>query len=126
MKIKIIETGHYRIPLPMVLSDSTHGDISHFELIVVKLTSDDDSEGIGYTYTVGSGGSAVQALIQKDLAPLLDVVEASLCREGRHRRLFHICSGYRFVGSDSQKRKRTLVAIPGRKFESGQSLCRRN
>ncbi len=71
MKIKAIETGHYRIPLPKVLSDSTHGDISHFELIVVKLTSDDDSEGIGYTYTVGSGGSAVRALIQKDLAPLL-------------------------------------------------------
>ena len=46
MKIEAIETGHYRIPLPTTLSDSTHGDISHFELIVVKLTSGDGVEGV--------------------------------------------------------------------------------
>ena len=32
-----LEVGHYRIPLPVVLSDSTHGEITHFELVTVRL-----------------------------------------------------------------------------------------
>ena len=35
-RIGNIETGHYRIPLPVTLSDSTHGEITHFELITVR------------------------------------------------------------------------------------------
>ncbi len=71
MAIGAIEVGHYRIPLPAVLSDSTHGDISHFELITARLRADDGAEGLGYTYTVGAGGAAIRALIARDLAPLL-------------------------------------------------------
>jgi len=71
MAIGAIEVGHYRIPLPAVLSDSTHGDISHFELITARVRADDGAEGLGYTYTVGAGGAAIRALIARDLAPLL-------------------------------------------------------
>jgi L-alanine-DL-glutamate epimerase-like enolase superfamily enzyme len=71
MQIKNIHTGHYRIPLPTVLSDSTHGEISHFELVTVKITSDTDIEGVGYTYTVGAGGAAISSLIEQDLTPIL-------------------------------------------------------
>ena len=35
MTIATIESGHYRIPLPLVLSDSTHGEMSHFVLVTV-------------------------------------------------------------------------------------------
>jgi L-alanine-DL-glutamate epimerase-like enolase superfamily enzyme len=63
--------GHYRIPLPTALSDSTHGTITHFELITVRLGTRDGTEGLGYTYTVGTGGSAVLALIERDLRPLV-------------------------------------------------------
>jgi hypothetical protein len=31
--VAAIDAGHYRIPLPVVLSDSTHGEITHFELV---------------------------------------------------------------------------------------------
>src|SRR5215510_3819182 len=71
MAIHAIEVGHYRIPLPAVLSDSTHGEISHFELVTARLRADDGAEGLGYTYTVGAGGAAIRALIVRDLAPLL-------------------------------------------------------
>lgn len=37
MTIARLECGHYRIPLPVVLSDSTHGDITHFEIVTVRL-----------------------------------------------------------------------------------------
>jgi L-alanine-DL-glutamate epimerase-like enolase superfamily enzyme len=71
MAIAGLEVGHYRIPLPVVLSDSTHGDISHFELVTVRLRDRDGVEGVGYTYTVGAGGAAIRALLERDLAPVL-------------------------------------------------------
>lgn len=70
MAIDRIQTGHYRIPLPRPLSDSTHHEISGFELITARVTTADGIEGLGYTYTVGRGGKAIRALID-ELADVL-------------------------------------------------------
>jgi L-alanine-DL-glutamate epimerase-like enolase superfamily enzyme len=66
-----VEAGHYRIPLPVTLSDSTHGSIAAFELITVRVRDQEGAEGVGYTYTVGTGGAAIQAVITRELAPWL-------------------------------------------------------
>jgi L-alanine-DL-glutamate epimerase-like enolase superfamily enzyme len=71
MTIARLECGHYRIPLPVVLSDSTHGDITHFEIVTVRLADADGAEGVGYTYTVGRGGAAIHSLIDRDLRDLV-------------------------------------------------------
>ena len=71
MSIAALETDHYLVPLPQVLSDSTHGDISHFELITTRVRDSGGAEGVGYSYTVGAGGAAVHSLIARDLTPLL-------------------------------------------------------
>ena len=71
MKIRDIATDHYRVPLPVALSDSTHGTIEGFELVTVRLRDADGAEGVGYTYTVGTGGVAVHALLARDLTPRL-------------------------------------------------------
>ena len=71
MNIRDVQTDHYLIPLPVALSDSTHGTIRHFELVTVRLRDVEGVEGVGYTYTVGTGGAAVHALVARDLAPLL-------------------------------------------------------
>ncbi len=71
MIIDSLIAGHYRIPLPTALSDSTHGTITHFELITVRLADRDGAEGLGYTYTVGVGGGAIQSLIERDLKPVV-------------------------------------------------------
>src|SRR4051812_26295345 len=71
MLIKDIRADHYRIPLPVVLSDSTHGSIPAFELITVRVRDGEGAEGVGYTYTVGTGGAAIHALLARDLAPRL-------------------------------------------------------
>ena len=55
----------------MVLSDSTHGDLTHFELILVQIEDVEGSKGVGYTYTVGSGGEAARVLVEHYLKPLL-------------------------------------------------------
>ena len=71
MTIASVETDHYRIELPAPLEDSTHGRMTHFELIAVRLRDADGVEGLGYSYTVGAGGGAVRSLIEQDLAGLL-------------------------------------------------------
>ena len=69
--IREVLANHYSIPLPVALSDSTHGTIKGFELITARVRDADGAEGVGYTYTVGTGGAAVHALVARDLAPLL-------------------------------------------------------
>jgi len=76
MTIASVGVDHYRIPLPVVLSDSTHGDIAEFELVTVRVRDAAGTEGLGYTYTVGRGGAAVAALIKHDLCPVLLDTEA--------------------------------------------------
>jgi L-alanine-DL-glutamate epimerase-like enolase superfamily enzyme len=71
MPIATLKADHYRIPLPVVLSDSTHGQITHFELITVRIAAGDGAEGLGYTYTVGAGGPAIRSLIERDLGPVV-------------------------------------------------------
>ena len=72
MRILDILTDHFRIPLPGVLSDSTHGQIADFALITVRVLCDTGEEGLGYTYTVGSaGGAAIHTSIERDLRPVL-------------------------------------------------------
>lgn len=76
MTIADVQADHYRIPLPVTLSDSTHGEISHFELITLRIRDAEGAEGLGYTYTVGAGGAAIHAVLARDLAPLLQGREA--------------------------------------------------
>ena len=68
MGITEVQADCYRIRLPCVLSDSTHGVITHFQLITVRIRDDQGWEGLGYTVTVGSGGRAVLSLVRDDLA----------------------------------------------------------
>lgn len=75
-KIVQIASAAYRIPLPFTLSDSTHGDITHFELITVRVTDADGATGLGYTYTVDSGGLAIHTLIARYLTPIVTGCDA--------------------------------------------------
>ena len=71
MSISNIRTNYYRIRLPHVLTDSTHGEMSSFEIICVRVQDTMGNEGLGYTYTVGTGGEAIKNIIDKDLKPIL-------------------------------------------------------
>ena len=69
--IEAVRTDLYRVPLPITLTDSTHGSMPDFELVTVRLRDDGGCEGVGYTYTVGTAGAAVAVLIDRDLVPVL-------------------------------------------------------
>lgn len=70
-KITNVRTDLYRVPLATRLSDSTHGDMDDFELIVVRVTDADGATGMGYTYTVNAGGDAVARMVDPYLSAVL-------------------------------------------------------
>ncbi|TCZ61288.1 mandelate racemase/muconate lactonizing enzyme family protein [Roseicella aquatilis] len=71
-----IEAGQYRIPLPEVLTDSTHGAMADFELVTCRVTDAEGAEGVGYTYTVGRNGGAVHHILAREIADLAAGQEA--------------------------------------------------
>src|ERR1700733_9337433 len=76
-----LESGFYRIPLPTVLTDSTHGVMRDFELLTVRLHDADGVEGIGYSYTVGRNGGAIHAILAHEIPDIVvgqdaDCIEA--------------------------------------------------
>ena len=71
MKIVAVQTTLYQLPLASVMTDATHGEHTHFEVVMVRLESEDGVSGIGYTYTIGKGGQAIRSLIDEAFTPLL-------------------------------------------------------
>jgi len=69
--IASVRADYHRVPLPVALADSTHGEMTCFELVTVRISDSDGAEGVGYTYTVGAGGGAIQHMIARDLGPRL-------------------------------------------------------
>src|SRR3569832_1404839 len=74
--IKATETGLYRIPLTLALSDSTHGEITAFELVTCRVRDADGAEGVGYTYTVGRNGGAIADILRREIPERFEAREA--------------------------------------------------
>ena len=75
-RIAEVETGSYRIPLAVTLSDSTHGEMTAFELITCRVRDVDGTEGVGYTYTVGRNGGAIADILRREIPELVQGREA--------------------------------------------------
>ncbi|WP_134494632.1 mandelate racemase/muconate lactonizing enzyme family protein [Microvirga pakistanensis] len=71
-RITSIEPGFYRIPLPTVLTDSMHGEMRAFELNTVRIRDADGAEGVGYTFTVGRNGAAIDTILARELPEIMD------------------------------------------------------
>lgn len=59
------------------------------ETPIVRITCDDGMQGIGYTYTIGTGGSSVVALLRDHLAPALIGQDADAIEAIWKRLFFH-------------------------------------
>ncbi|MBU2367130.1 MAG: mandelate racemase/muconate lactonizing enzyme family protein [Alphaproteobacteria bacterium] len=60
-KIEHVSADYYRVPLPVPLSDSTHGVMANFDLVTIRVKDSDGVEGVGYTYTGGKNGRSIHA-----------------------------------------------------------------
>lgn len=70
MKIQRIESATYRCPLKNPWGDQTHR-VTHIEVVVTDVTADNGLVGTGFSYSVGVGGKAIQALLDWYIAPKL-------------------------------------------------------
>jgi L-alanine-DL-glutamate epimerase-like enolase superfamily enzyme len=78
--IRSVEILQVDLQPPVVRTDAIQSFVTQ-ETPIVRITCDDGAEGIGYTYTIGTGGSSVVALLADHLAPKLvgrdaDCIEA--------------------------------------------------
>ncbi|MET4634331.1 mandelate racemase/muconate lactonizing enzyme family protein [Kaistia defluvii] len=66
-----IRSRVFRVPLEEPMQDARHGLQTYFELVTAEIETADGQSGLGYTYTIGTGGHATKAMIDHDLAPML-------------------------------------------------------
>ena len=75
MKITRLTTDHRRVPLGkparISLTDPKPSGPDSIELIVVHLETDSSVAGLGFTYLLGPGASAVRSLIDTELSQLV-------------------------------------------------------
>ena len=69
-RVAAVEILRIGLPPPVPRSDAIQSFVTQ-ETPMVRLTMDDGSQGTGYSYTIGTGGSSVVALLRDHLAPRL-------------------------------------------------------
>jgi L-alanine-DL-glutamate epimerase-like enolase superfamily enzyme len=101
------QAAHYRVPRDVWAGGRRVGasryEISHLELVTVDVETEDGVAGFGFTYTVGHGGAAILALLEREILPELagrDLGEVEPLWQRLHDKLH-------FVGSSGV----TAVAI---------------
>jgi L-alanine-DL-glutamate epimerase-like enolase superfamily enzyme len=69
-KITAVDVWRIDLPPPVPRSDAIQSFVVQ-ETPMVRIRCDDGGEGVGYSYTIGTGGSSVVALVADHLAPRL-------------------------------------------------------
>ncbi|SHO66545.1 L-alanine-DL-glutamate epimerase [Pseudoxanthobacter soli DSM 19599] len=94
--IRDVEARVFRIPLEEPMQDARHGLQTYFELVTAEITCEGGQSGIGYSYTIGTGGHATRAMIDHDLAPMLvgrDADEIDTLYDEMQSRLHYVGRG---------------------------------
>ena len=88
-KIERIEVMQVDL-IPKVVRTDAIQAFTKQETPIVRITTDDGIVGTGYAYTVGTGGSAIVAMIRDDLAPALIGRDPSLVEQIWKDLFFHV------------------------------------
>lgn len=70
-KITTANARLFKVPLREILSDSTHGIMEFFQLVIVEIETNEGLKGCGHAYTVGFGGSSILEMLKSELLPWL-------------------------------------------------------
>ena len=76
--------------IPKVVRTDAIQAFTKQETPIVRITTDDGIIGTGYAYTVGTGGSAVVAMVRDDLAPILVGRDPALVEQIWKDLFFHV------------------------------------
>jgi len=89
MRITGVRTELLRMPLPRPMQSGSSsgkkgGPVSHINMPIVFITTEDGTQGLGYAWSLLGGATATRCVLQDDFAPLL-IDEDAL----DHERLWH-------------------------------------
>jgi L-alanine-DL-glutamate epimerase-like enolase superfamily enzyme len=95
MRITEVKTELLRMPLPRPMQSGSSsgkkgGPVSHINMPLVFITTEDGTRGIGYAWSLLGGATATRCVLQDDLAPLLvdeDALDHERLWEKLYRRL---------------------------------------
>ena len=76
MKITEVKSELLKMPLPRPMqsgssSSNKGGPVTHINMPVVFITTEDGTRGIGYAWSLLGGATAIRCVLQDDFAPLL-------------------------------------------------------
>ena len=89
MRITEVKAELLRMPLPRPMQSGSSsgkkgGPVSHINMPVVFITTEEGTRGIGYAWSLLGGATATRCVLQDDFAPLLMDEDAL-----DHERLWH-------------------------------------
>lgn len=89
MRITEVKTELLRMPLPRPMqaassSSKKGGPVTHINMPIVFITTEDGTRGVGYAWSLLGGATATRCVLQDDFAPLLMDEDAL-----DHERLWH-------------------------------------
>lgn len=87
-RIERIEIRQVDLTPPVVRTDAIQSFVKQ-ETPLVRIFADDGAEGNGYSYTIGTGGSSVVALLRDHLAPFLVGRDPAMVEGLWNAMLFH-------------------------------------
>src|SRR5258707_12949563 len=122
-KITQLTAGHYRIPLDVALTDSTHGTMTAFELVTVRVRDADGAEGVGYTYTTGHNGAAISSILARELPEVVSEADADLTEHLWTKVWWALHYGGR-GGARRSGRAALRIARPGLTTKDGRAAVR--
>jgi len=70
-RITDVRTELYRIPNETALEDATQS-FEGLELVTVRLTDETGTHGVGFTYTIGSGGTTIRTFLEEVCSPIVE------------------------------------------------------
>ena len=71
MEISKVEVDTYQIPLPEPVEAFAAGIMKAFDLVICKVTNDNNEQGIGYITVHENQGLAIAAIIHNSFIPII-------------------------------------------------------
>ena len=92
MRIAEVQTELLRLPLPRPMmsgssSGAKGGPVTHINMPVIFITTEDGVRGLGYAWSLLGGANATRSVLREDFAPLL-IGEDALDHERLWQRLY--------------------------------------
>ena len=81
MEISKVEVDTYQIPLPEPVEAFAAGVMKAFDLVICKVTNDNNEQGVGYITVHENQGLAITSIIKSSFKLIIDFYTVRVCSD---------------------------------------------